>query len=164
MWNLVKQPSPLIVNNLGDVCSNATLSKFNWNQNACPFAQPVVGTGSKKYEATARLVAPTELSKMTLVKEAQFYIRNNGSSNASIAAMKFYYNEGDPIWSPFSADVPSLPYISCPLAENEYITKLKIVPQISGPIESRDIAGVIWETNLNEKCKVLLLLLLWWCI
>lgn len=154
MWNLVKQPSPLIVNNLGDVCSAATLSKLGWTKKECPFATPVVGTGSKKYEVTARVVAPDDLNKMTLVKQVQFFIRNSGSSNASIAAIKFYYNEGDPVWSPLSNDAPSLPSVSCYLAENEYITKAKTVPQISGPITTRGVQGVIWETNLKKKCKV----------
>lgn len=153
-WTLVKQPSPVIVNNLGNVCSTATLSTLKWGKKECPFAQPVVGTGGKKYEATAVVVAPEDLNKMTLVKEVHFYIRNDGSSNALIAAMKFYYNDGDPVWSPASADPTSLPFVSCVLAENEYITKAKIIPQASGPITTRGVQGVIWETNLNNKCKV----------
>lgn len=152
-WNLVKQPSSSVIENFGSVCSDRTLSQLNWNQKACPFA-PVVGTGNKRYEAAGQLAVPEDLSKMTLVSFANFFVRNSGTANASIAAVKFNYNEGPAVWTVRNNDVGGLPSIDCYLAENEYITKLKIIPQTSGPLPSRGVGGLVWETNLKNKCKV----------
>lgn len=161
LWKFEEKAPPTKHVNLGKVCSKENLGTHMWNQGGCPY-RPVIGFGGPTAVPKAQLTVPEDASKMMFVQSVRFYIRDKGTSDASIARIMFTYspdpedkyNPTPTEWTVGASDSSKLDHQDCGLLPNEYITELRIVPQTSGPVSSRSIAGVWWKTSSGHTCTV----------